>query len=348
MALTLTLPSARILPRRSDTWARSAVTLSNSTQSSSAWLTVSWYSSQSLAAVWSYSASAAAFRSARRAISRLISSRLSAAARPLASASVSACWRPSRCSVAWRMAASFSAIIPVLSVLALRMASISARQASLRRASAFLFSSSRARRLAVSAARCSSAVICACASSASFWRLTCSSRLALCCSASTRCRVRKASSPSASRFSSSERALILSVSAFSSAWAWAAFSPLASSWAFSWSISACRAVRAVSACSTAASSRLRSASARTRSLAAVICSLAVAVSSAEIVSVWLLSWSVFSCAARQSFWSFAALSRSSSISCLRVNSPADRWTLPPVKLPPALMTCPSSVTTLLW
>ena len=103
-----------------------------------------------------------------------------------------------------------------------------------------------------------------------------------------------------------------------------------------------------SACSMAASSRLRSASARTRSLAAVICSLAVAVSSACKASACSLHWSVFSCAARQSFCSLAAFRRSSSISCLRVNSPALRCTLPPVKLPPALMTCPSMVTTLLW
>ena len=62
---------------------------SNSTQSASACERVSWYSSQSFAAIWSYSLSAAAFRSARRAISRPISSRSSEAARPLASASVS-------------------------------------------------------------------------------------------------------------------------------------------------------------------------------------------------------------------------------------------------------------------
>ena len=103
-----------------------------------------------------------------------------------------------------------------------------------------------------------------------------------------------------------------------------------------------------SACSMAASSRLRSASARTRSLAAVICSLAVAVSSACKASACSLHWSVFSCAARQSFCSLAAFRRSSSISCLRVNRPALRCTLPPVKLPPALITCPSMVTTLLW
>ena len=41
----------------------------------------------------------------------------------------------------------------------------------------------------------------------------------------------------------------------------------------------------------------------------------------------------------------AAFLRSSSISILREKSPADRATEPPVKEPPALMTCPSRVTT---
>ena len=51
----------------------------------------------------------------------------------------------------------------------------------------------------------------------------------------------------------------------------------------------------------------------------------------------------FSASARR-FSSFFSLARSSSNSCLRLNTPTLRAVEPPVKEPPALMTCPSSVT----
>ena len=140
------------------------------------------------------------------------------------------------------------------------------------------------------------------------------------------------------RLISAVRRSIFAVSSACSFAASSAFARLSASAACRVSISCRRAFRAVSSWAAAASNRFCSASARTRSLAAVICSLAVAVSSACRASTCSLHWSVFSCAARQSFCSFAALMRSSSISCLRVNSPALRCTLPPVKLPPALIT----------
>ena len=82
--------------------------LSYATQHLAASAGVSWYSSQSLAASWSYSPSAALLRSDRRAISRLASSRFSAAVRAAAWAFVSAACRSIRRSAAARMAASFS------------------------------------------------------------------------------------------------------------------------------------------------------------------------------------------------------------------------------------------------
>ena len=91
--------------------------------------------------------------------------------------------------------------------------------------------------------------------------------------------------------------------------------------------------------------RCSSISARILSPPAVIASLFVAVSCAERVSTSAFHLSVFSWAAACFFARVSSFARSSSISCLRLNSPAERETLPPVNEPPALITCPSAVTT---
>ena len=78
---------------------------------------------------------------------------------------------------------------------------------------------------------------------------------------------------------------------------------------------------------------------------AVMASLSVAVSSAESASTSAFALSVFSSAASRCFSSASTFFFSSSISCLRLNSPAERETLPPVNEPPALTTWPSTVTT---
>ena len=330
MAATFTLPSARTFARTSATCRLSSGRLSKGTQSASASDNVSSYSSHSLAMVWSYSSSSALRPSCRRLISRERSSR---------------CWFIPRACWVWRvMEASFSIRALVKDWMLCSSLTISRRADSLsRRTCSMLFSLAR-----MCAARSASV----CSSWAARWRLSplrcascsmacqcaCASRLASSCARrfsprravmASRAR-KKAVSPPFRRDSSSSSAAFCAERRSASARASAASFRLVSACAASWPACALRSWADASCWLSSLCRRRASISARMRSPPAVTASLAAAFSSAVRASTSAFTFCTASCAAARREAKAARRCFSSSISCRRVNRPADRATLPPV------------------
>ncbi len=147
------------------------------------------------------------------------------------------------------------------------------------------------------------------------------------------------------RSSSSSAALSRVSTSISAAASAPAFS-LAAICAASWARSAESISPAARAWDSAAAMRPLSTSPRILSPPAVMASLSVAVSSADsCVHLGLRPVGFFLRGVPLLFQRLPPFCFSSSISCLRLNSPAERETLPPVNEPPALTTWPSTVTT---